>query len=405
MIPFSPPRMDQSVVDAVSKVLLSGWITTGPQTKEFEKRLANYLNCRKVICLNSATAGMELVLRWFGVEEGDEVIIPAYTYCATANVVIHCGAKPIMVDIDEKDFNISVDNIRKAITPKTKAIIPVDISGFPCDYEAINQLVNDSNIKALFRPNNPIQQQLGRIMVMADAAHSIGATYQGKMNGSVTDVAVFSFHAVKNLTTAEGGAVAMNFPDSIDTDDVYKRLNTKSLHGQSKDALEKVKAGGGNWRYDVVEPGFKCNMMDIQAAIGLVELDRYDSNIDRRREVFAFYENAFKEFDWAIRPAFKTDEKESSYHLYLLRIKGASEQQRDEVINGIFERQVSVNVHFQPLPLLTAYKNLGFKMSDYPVAFSKYQNEITLPVYFNLTDENLATVTKAVIDAVNDVMQ
>ena len=405
MIPFSPPRMDQSVVDAVSKVLLSGWITTGPQTKEFEKRLATYLDCRKVICLNSATAGMELVLRWFGVKEGDEVIIPAYTYCATANVVIHCGAKPVMVDIDEKDFNISVDNIRKAITPKTKAIIPVDISGFPCDYEAINQLVNDSNIKALFRPNNPIQEQLGRIMVMADAAHSIGATYQGKMNGSVTDVAVFSFHAVKNLTTAEGGAVAMNFPDSIDTDLMYSAINMKSLHGQSKDALAKVQTGGGNWRYDVVEPGFKCNMMDIQAAIGLVELDRYDSNIDRRRKVFAFYENAFKEFDWAIRPAFKTDEKESSYHLYLLRIKGASEQQRDEVINGIFERQVSVNVHFQPLPLLTAYKNLGFKMSDYPVAFSKYQNEITLPVYFNLTDENLATVTKAVIDAVNDVMQ
>lgn len=404
MIPFSPPRMDQQTVDEVGKVLLSGWITTGPKTKTFEQKLTDYIGCRKVICLNSATAGMELVLRWFGISAGDEVIIPAYTYCATANVVMHCGAKPVMVDIDERDFNISVENIKKAITSKTKAIIPVDISGFPCDYEEINQLVNTDEIKALFTPNSDAQNLLGRILVMADAAHSVGASYKGKMNGNVTDVAVFSFHAVKNLTTAEGGAVCLNLPNQFDVDEVYKSLNTKSLHGQSKDALAKVKAGGGNWRYDVVEPGYKCNMMDIQAAIGLVELSRYESNLNRRRHIFDVYNQAFENEHNIIQPAFKTADKESSYHLYMIRIKGATEAQRDEVINQIFDRQVSVNVHFQPLPLLTAYKNAGYKMEDYPMAFEKYKNEITLPVYFNLTNDNLKTITKAVIDSVNAVM-
>jgi dTDP-4-amino-4,6-dideoxygalactose transaminase len=396
--------MDQQIVEEVGKVLLSGWITTGPRTKEFERQLTDYIGCRKVICLNSATAGMELVLRWFGVKEGDEVIIPAYTYCATANVVIHCGATPVMVDIDEKDFNISVANIKKAITPKTKAIIPVDISGFPCDYQEINELVASEEIKSLFSPHSNEQSTLGRILVMADAAHSVGASYQGKMNGSVTDVAVFSFHAVKNLTTAEGGAVCLNLPERFDVDEVYRLLNVKSLHGQSKDALAKVKAGGGNWRYDVVEPGYKCNMMDIQAAIGLVELGRYESNLNRRREIFAVYNQAFENEDLIIQPTFKSDTKESSYHLYMIRVKNATEAQRDEIINQIFEQQVSVNVHFQPLPLLTAYKSRGFKMADYPMAFNKYQNEITLPVYFNLTDDNLNTITKAVINAVNSVM-
>lgn len=404
MIPFSPPRMDQQIVDEVGKVLLSGWITTGPRTKEFELQLKDYIGCRKVICLNSATAGMELVLRWFGVKEGDEVIIPAYTYCATANVVIHCGATPIMVDIDEKDFNISVQNIKKAITSKTKAIIPVDISGYPCDYSEINNLVQSQEIKSLFSPHSSEQNNLGRILVMADAAHSIGATYQGKMNGNVTDVAVFSFHAVKNLTTAEGGAVCLNLPEHVDVDEVYRLLNVKSLHGQSKDALAKAKAGGGNWRYDVVEPGYKCNMMDIQAAIGLVELGRYESNLNRRREIFSFYNQAFENEKMIIRPTFKCGAKESSYHLYMLRVENATEAQRDAIINRIFEQEVSVNVHFQPLPLLTAYKSRGFRMEDYPLAFSKYQNEITLPVYFDLSNDNLKTITNAVISAVKSVM-
>jgi dTDP-4-amino-4,6-dideoxygalactose transaminase len=347
---------------------------------------------------------MELVLRWFGVKEGDEVIIPAYTYCATANVVIHCGAKPVMVDIDPKDFNISVTRIKEKITAKTKAIIPVDISGFPCDYAEINELVNRADIKQLFTPHSSEQELLGRILVMADAAHSIGAIYKDEKQGSVTDVAVFSFHAVKNLTTAEGGAVALNLPAQFDCDEIYKRLNTKSLHGQSKDALEKSKSGGANWRYDVVEPGFKCNMMDIQAAIGLIELDRYQSNLDRRKVIFDTYLKAFEHNSNIECPTFKTDDKESSYHLFMLRVKDATEEQRDEIIVKIFEKQVSVNVHFQPLPLLTAYKSRGYKMSDYPEAFNKYKNEISLPVYFNLTDKNLETITRAVNDSVNEVM-
>lgn len=402
MLPFSPPRVDQKTIDEVTKVLLSGWITTGPKTKEFERKITEYIGCRKTICFNSATAGMELILRWFGVKEGDEVIVPAYTYCATANIVVHCGAKPVMVDIDAKDFNISVAEIKKHITPRTKVIIPVDISGWPADYEEINRLVNEPEIKKLFQPASAEQQQLGRILVMSDAAHSIGAQYKGKRHGSTTDVSVFSFHAVKNLTTAEGGAVCLNLPPNFDCDAIYAILNMKSLHGQSKDALAKTQVG--NWRYDVLEPGFKCNMMDIQAAIGMVELERYEENLMRRREIFAHYSNAFKDKPWAILPAYKDGEKESSYHLYLIRIKGATEEQRDRIIQGIFDRQVSVNVHFQPLPLLTVYKSRGYKMTDYPEAWSKYENEISLPVYFDLTDENLKTVTTAVIDAVEAVL-
>jgi len=405
MIPFSPPRMDQHIVDAVSEVLLSGWITTGPKTKEFENQLSTYVNCRKTICFNSATAGMELVLRWFGVQPGDEVIIPAYTYCATANVVLHCGATPIMVDINPNDFNISIQRIKERITAKTKVIIPVDIAGFPCDYDAINELIRLESVNILFSPRNKEQEKLGRILVMADAAHSIGSIYKGKMHGSVADITVFSFHAVKNLTTAEGGAVCMNLPSQFDVAEIYQNLNMKSLHGQSKDALAKLKAGGGSWRYDVIEPGYKCNMMDIQAAIGLIELGRYESNLNRRKEIFAAYQAGFENEIWSICPIYKTDEKESSYHLFMLRVKEATEGQRDEIINRIFDKQVSVNVHFQPLPLLTAYKSIGYKIEDYPVSFDNYKNEITLPVYFNLTDEQVQQVITAVKEAVNEVIK
>ncbi|MBK9590717.1 MAG: DegT/DnrJ/EryC1/StrS aminotransferase family protein [Crocinitomicaceae bacterium] len=402
MLPFSPPRIDQKTIDEVTKVLLSGWITTGPRTKEFEKKITEYIGCRKTICFNSATAGMELILRWFGVQEGDEVIVPAYTYCATANIVMHCGAKPVMVDIDPKDFNISVTEIRKHITSKTKVIIPVDISGWPADYAEINALVKEPGMRDLFQAKTEEQKKLGRILVMSDAAHSIGAMYQGKRHGSTTDVSVFSFHAVKNLTTAEGGAVCMDLPAEFDCDAIYSTLNMKSLHGQSKDALAKSQVGA--WRYDVMEPGYKCNMMDIQAAIGLVELERYEENLQRRKEIFDFYTNAFKNKSWAIIPAYKDDQKESSYHLYCLRIKGATESQRDAIMQGIFDRGVSVNVHFQPLPILTVYKTRGYKMSDYPEAWAKYQNEISLPVYFDLTNENLKTVTDAVIAAVEELV-
>lgn len=398
MIPFSPPRIDQEVVEEVSKALLSGWITTGPRTKQFENELTDYIGCKKTICLSSATAGLELILRWYGVKEGDEVIIPAYTYCATANVIMHCGATPVMVDINEKDFNISVEAIKKAITSKTKVIMPVDISGFVCDYNTINKLVNDVSIKAFFEPKSEQQIKLGRILVMADAAHSIGATYNGNQSGSLTDVSVFSFHAVKNLTTAEGGAVCMNLPSQFDCEEIYKDLNRMSLHGQSKDALAKTQVG--NWRYDVLEAGYKCNMTDIQAAIGLVELRRYESNLKRRKEIFNQYVDGFKSQGWAIIPPYNEDGKETSYHLFLLRINNVDEPTRDAIMQKIFAAGVSVNVHFQPLPLLTVYKNEGYKMEDYPIAWSKYENEITLPVYFDLTNDNVNTIVNAVIKAV-----
>lgn len=402
MIPFSPPRIDQEVVEEVSKALLSGWITTGPRTKKFELELTDYIGCKKTICLNSATAGLELILRWFGVGEGDEVIIPAYTYCATANVIMHCGAKPVMVDINEKDFNISVAAIKNAITPRTKVIMPVDISGFTCDYNEMNDLVKSESIKSLFNANSENQIKLGRILVMADAAHSIGAKYEGKQSGSLTDISVFSFHAVKNLTTAEGGAVCLNLPDQFNCDEIYTVLNRMSLHGQSKDALAKTQVG--NWRYDVIEPGYKCNMTDIQAAIGLVELGRYESNLKRRKDIFNQYVSGFKAVNWAIIPPYKEDGKETSYHLFLLRIKNVDEPTRDAIIQKIFDAGVSVNVHFQPLPLLTAYKKEGYKMSDYPVAWAKYENEITLPVYYNLTDENVELIIRVVINSVESTI-
>ena len=403
MLPFSPPRIDQKIVDEVTKVLLSGWITTGPRTKEFEQKITEYIGCKKTICLNSATAGMELILRWFGVQEGDEVIVPAYTYCATANIVLHCGARPVMVDIDPKDFNISVANIRKSITTKTKVIIPVDISGWPADYNEINDLVREADVKNMFAPRTKEQEMLGRILIMSDAAHSIGAKVNEKKQGSITDVAVFSFHAVKNLTTAEGGAVCLNFESPFNNDEIYTNLNMKSLHGQSKDALAKTQVG--NWKYDILEPGYKCNMMDIQAAIGLIELARYDESLVRRAEIFDHYQSVFKTKDWAILPEFKTANKEGSYHLYMLRIKGANEAMRDQIMQEIFDQKVSVNVHFQPLPLLTAYKSRGYKIEDFPEAYAKYENEISLPVYFNLTNDNLKSVTDAVVKAVEKVLQ
>jgi dTDP-4-amino-4,6-dideoxygalactose transaminase len=403
MISFSPPRLDERTVEEVGKVLLSGWITTGPRTKEFEEKITAYLACDKTLCLGSATAGMELILRWFGVKEGDEVIVPAYTYCATANVVMHCGATPVMVDANSEDFNVNVAEIMEKISPKTKVIIPVDIGGLPCDYDEILELVRSEEVKSMFNAGSDRQAELGRILVMSDAAHSFGAKYKGSMNGSVCDVAVFSFHAVKNLTTAEGGAVCLNLSESMDCEKIYSELNIMSLHGQSKDALAKTKIG--NWKYDVEEPGYKCNMMDIQAAIGLVELDRYEETLSRRKQIIDYYIDQFSQYDWAEIPLFETEQKQSSYHLFLLRVGGISEQMRDDVISRIFEKEVSVNVHFQPLPLLSAYKKRGYKMDDYPQAYAAYANEISLPVYYTLTDDQMATVARAVIESVEEVME
>ena len=400
MIPFSPPRIDEKVLKEVNEALMSGWITTGPRTKLFEKKISDYCGCKTTVAVSSWTMGMEVFLRWWGIGPGDEIIIPVYTYCASANVVLHTGAKAVMVDVSKDDFNIAIDKIEAAITSKTKVIMPVDISGFPCDYNEILNLANKH--KEVFTPNNTKQSKLGRILIALDAAHSFGALYFGKRSGSLADVTCFSFHAVKNLTTAEGGAVCFNLPDDFDHDEIYKDFVTITLHGQSKDALAKSKKGA--WKYDVLVPGYKCNMTDIQAAIGLVELDRYQENLERRKEIFTAYDAAFSKKSWAILPIHKHSEKTSSYHLYLLRIKNISEDQRDEIIQEIFNNDVAVNVHFQPLPLLTAYKNLDYRIEKFPEAIKKYQNEISLPVYFNLNNNQVAQVVHAVVLSVEKIL-
>jgi dTDP-4-amino-4,6-dideoxygalactose transaminase len=402
MIPFSPPHIDQKVVDEVTKVLLSGWITTGPKTKLFEKEITNYCGNKNTLCLNSATAGLEIILRWFGLKEGDEVILPAYTYSATANVVMHCGATPVFVDVNATDFNISIENIEKAITSKTKVIMPVDFGGYVCDYDEINSLVVKH--KDLFVSQSEEQKMLGRILVLSDSAHSFGATYKAKKAGSLTDISVFSFHAVKNLTTAEGGAIALNLPAPFNNEAVYKSLCIKTLHGQDKDALAKTQKG--NWRYDIVEPGYKCNMTDIMAAIGLVELERYDSSTSKVREhIFKQYDTAFSKYDWAQLPEHSSENKKSCYHLYALRIKGITEEQRDAIIKEIFDHDVSVNVHFIPVPMMSFYKNLGYDIKNYPVTYDNFAREISLPVFVDLNDDLVKCVINAVVESVNKVKE
>jgi dTDP-4-amino-4,6-dideoxygalactose transaminase len=400
MIPFSPPRIDQAVIDEVTAALQSGWITTGPRTKQFEKEITDYCGSKTTIAVSAWTTGMEVLLRWWGVGPGDEVIIPVYTYCASANVVLHTGATPVFVDVNSADFNLSLREVAAKITSKTKVIMPVDLGGFPCDYKELYQLIEEK--KHLFEPNSPEQTQLGRILLAADAAHSFGALHDKQRVGSLADITVFSFHAVKNLTTAEGGAITFNLPEGFDHDAIYKTFNMKILHGQSKDALAKTQKGA--WRYDVLEPGYKCNMTDIQAAIGLIELGRYQENLDRRKTIFAAYDKAFSTCNWAQIPIYQNDKKTSSYHLYQLRINNCTEAQRDAIIQAIFEHDVAVNVHFLPLPLLTAYKNLGYDIADFPNALDNYSREISLPVYYDLNDEQVATVIEAICASVHQIL-
>ncbi len=406
MIPFSPPRIDQRIIDEVTKVLKSGWITTGPRTKQFEKELTAYCGNKTTLCLNSATAGLEIMLRWFGVKEGDEVILPAYTYSATANVIMHCGATPVFVDIDKDDFNISVSAIEKAITSKTKVIMPVDFAGYPCNYDELNALVVKH--KDMFNPETEEQKTLGRMLILSDSAHSFGAWYKGKHAGSLTDVSVFSFHAVKNLTTAEGGSVALNLPAPFNNEEVYKALCVKTLHGQDKDALAKTQKG--NWRYDIVEAGYKCNLTDIMAVIGSIELERYDSDtLPKRKKICETYTNAFKNKSWAQLPVqivANPDDSitESCYHLFALRIKGITETQRDAIIKEIFDCEVSVNVHFIPVPMMSFYKKQGYDVKNYPVTFDNYSREISLPVFYDLSDEMVSKVIEAVINSVEKVI-
>jgi dTDP-4-amino-4,6-dideoxygalactose transaminase len=339
------------------------------------------------------------MLRWFGVGEGDEVIVPAYTYSATANVVEHCGAKVVFADVNLNDFNISSNCIERLITSRTKVIMPVDFAGFPCDYDSINALVSKPDIKSLFKAETEVQKLLGRILVLSDAAHSIGASFMGKKTGSLTDVSVFSFHAVKNLTTAEGGAIALNLPEPFDNEEVYKNLCIKTLHGQNKDALAKMQKG--NWKYDIVEPGYKCNMTDITAAIGLVELERYESEIlPKRKHIFELYDAAFRNKVWAELPVYSNDQKKCSYHLYPLRIKGITEETRDKIIQSIFDQDVAVNVHFIPVPMMSYYKNKGYNINNYPVTYYNFSREISLPVYEDLDDSLVKTVIEAVVHAV-----
>lgn len=401
MVPFSPPRIDQKIIDEVADTLRSGWITTGPKTKRFEKELSAYYQAPATLCLNSATAGLEIMLRWFGVKAGDEVILPAYTYSATANVVMHCGATPVFVDVNADDFNINVSAIEKAITPKTKVIMPVDFGGFPCDYDAINTLAEAR--RSDFVPATPEQQQLGRIMILSDAAHSIGARYKGRKTGALTDVTVFSFHAVKNLTTAEGGAVALNLPAPFDNQAIYNYLCIKTLHGQNKDALAKMQKG--NWKYDIIEPGYKCNMTDIMAAIGLVELERYENDtLTKRRKVADQYSWILSAYDWAELPVLRKENISTCYHLYPLRIKGITETQRDQIIQHIFDQDVSVNVHFIPVPMMSFYRNAGYDINNYPTTYDNFSREISLPIFYDITEDQVKQVVQAVVIAVHHVI-
>lgn len=390
-ITFSPPDITDREINEVVDTLRSGWITTGPKTKKFEEEIAKYCGTKKAVALNSATAAMELALRLFDIGEGDEVITSAYTYTASASVIYHCGAKIVLADVKDGEFNIDPKEIEKLITPKTKAIIPVDIGGFPADYSEILEIVEKK--KNIFNPKKrTYQEKLGRILVLADAAHSFGSSYKNKKIGSVADITSFSFHAIKNLTTGEGGALTWNLPENFDNEEIYKNLMLLALHGQNKDALAKLKAGA--WKYDIVMPGYKCNMTDIMASIGLVQLQRYDGEIlKKKEELVSYYEKYLGDLTDKIElPIFKNDIKESCKHLYMIRLKNQDEEKRNEVIAKLGEDNIATNVHFQPLPLLTAYKNLGFKIEDYPNAYNQYKNEISLPLHDFLTEDDVKYV-------------
>jgi dTDP-4-amino-4,6-dideoxygalactose transaminase len=402
-IPFSPPYISEEVKREVLDALESGWITSGPKVQQLEKLVAETQGVEHVACCNSATSGLLLMLHWYGVGPGDEVIIPAYTYAATALVVMHVGATPVMVDVGP-DFNVRVEAIQRKITEKTKVIIPVDIAGWPCDYQAINDLVRTPAARQRFIAKGENQTKLNRILVLSDAAHSIGAVYQGKQVGACADFSVFSFHAVKNITTAEGGAICINLPkDVFSSADVHRQLKLWSLNGQTKDALTKTQGGG--WRYDIVYPGFKMNLPDICAAIGLAQLRQYQSIIlPERKRVFQTYADLLGKYAWAELPPADTIEKKSSGHLFALRVKNISEDQRDEMIRRTEEAGVSVNVHFQPLPLLKVFKERGYAIADFPVAFDNYSREISLPIYPELDTGKVEYIVDALVRAYSSLM-
>lgn len=383
-ISFSPPDISELEIQEVSEALRSGWITTGPRTKQLEKNIAEYIGVNKACCLNSQTACAEMALRVLGIGEGDEVITTAYTYTASASVVCHVGAKLVLVDTKPGSFEIDYDAVEKAITEKTKVIIPVDLGGVPCDYDRLFEIVERK--KNLFKPSNKIQEAMGRISINADTAHAFGAKWHGKMVGSIADFSSFSFHAVKNLTTAEGGALTWKTISGIDDEEIYHKLQLLSLHGQSKDALAKTKLGA--WEYDIVGTWYKCNMTDVVAAIGLKQFERYPEMLKRRQEIIERYDAAFKPMGVETLPHY-TEDHTSSGHLYLTRIPGITNDQRNDIITKMAELEVATNVHYKPLPMHTAYKQLGFDIKDFPNAYKQFANEITLPLHTCLTDEQV----------------
>ena len=395
-IPFSPPDMTEAEAIEVKDAILSGWITTGPKTKEFERLIALCCQTKKAVALNSATAAMELTLRVLGVGPGDEVIVPAYTYTATASVVHHVGAKIVMVDVAPDTFEIDYDRIADAITERTKVVMPVDLGGVMCDYDRVFAAVESK--RDLFRPANDLQRAFGRVIVLADAAHAFGARWHDKMCGEVADFTSFSFHAVKNLTTAEGGAITWRPIDGVDDEWLYKQYQLLSLHGQNKDALAKTQLGA--WEYDIVAPDFKCNMTDIAAAIGLVQLRRYAEILKRRRDIVERYDEALKGYHVQTLNHYGADHQ-SSGHLYLVRLLGKGLEYRNDVIRQMAERGIACNVHYKPLPMMTAYKNLGFDIKDYPNAYRQFENEVTLPLHTCLTDEDVAYVIRNFVDIIS----
>ncbi|MDR1022916.1 MAG: DegT/DnrJ/EryC1/StrS family aminotransferase [Prevotellaceae bacterium] len=397
-IPFSLPLIDTDVINEMHDTLTNtGWLTSGPKVVALEKEVQKLTTAKAVVCVNSWVSGAMLMLRWFGVGSGDEVIVPSYTYCATALACLNIGAKPVMVDVLD-DFTIDPSKVKAAITSKTKAVIPVDIAGWPCNYDRINEIVSEPAVKKLFTPCSPNQEKLGRILVLADAAHSIGAFYKAKPVGTLADITVFSLHSVKNVTTGEGGAICLNLPAPFSHDEEYKFLKALSINGQTKSAFEKNQAGG--WRYDIIAQGLKVNMPDLCASVGLAQIRKYQSVLlPERRKIFQFYSEHLAKHDWAILPTGETGERVSSFHLYLLRIKNISEKQRDQIIQKVSEKGVGVNVHYIPMPMLTLFKNLGYRMSDYPNTYQLYANEISLPVYNGLTEDKLKVVVETIAEA------
>ena len=388
-IPFSPPDMADLEVEGAEKAIRSGWITTGPKTKEFETKISEYCHTKKTICLNSQTACSEMALRLLGVSTDDEILVPAYTYTASASVVCHVGAKLVLIDSQKNSLEMDYDKLASSINEKTKVIIPVDLAGVPCDYSRIFSIVEDK--KALFKPANPLQEAIGRVIVCSDAAHAFGASWHEQMAGSIADISSFSFHAVKNLSTAEGGALTWKSIPGIDDEEIYHQLQLYSLHGQSKDALAKTQLGA--WEYDVIGPWYKCNMTDIMAGIGLAQLKRYEGMLAKRKEIIERYDAAFKPLGIQVLSHY-TNDWQSSGHLYISRIPGISLEQRQEIIMKMAEAGIATNVHYKPLPMMTAYKNLGFDIKDYPQAFACFANEITLPLHTKLTDDEVEYVIK-----------